>query len=235
MATTTATRGRSVSSTNARSSVAERAARGRQVRNTVSRSRHGDWTAIATRTDPRKILTAQERTRVPDLLPIRHGRMAASPFAFYRGAAAVMAADLADEPATGLDVQLCGDAHLANFGAFADPGRELVFDLNDFDETHPGPFEWDVKRLVASLEVAARERGFDRKLRREIVTRASRSYRTAMQEFASMRLLDVWHSRLGIADFERRWGAEASARHCGTSGRPPRKQGRRTTSKRSAS
>ena len=141
-----------------RLTASERGAKGRQVRITVPRSSHGEWVAPAHRKDPLAILVDQERTRVTELVPIRHGRMAASPFAFYRGAAAVMAPDLAGQPSTGLVVQLCGDAHLMNFGGFADPDRDLVFDVNDFDETHPGPFEWDVKRLSASLEVATRAR-----------------------------------------------------------------------------
>lgn len=155
------------------------------------------------------ILVAQEQTRVPELVPIRHGRMAQSPFAFYRGAAAVMAADLATAPSTGLAVQLCGDAHLLNFGGFADPGRQVVFDLNDFDETAPGPFEWDVKRLVASIEVAAREREFDRAARRAMVTECAAEYRQAMREFATSRLLDVWYARLDLPAIQARWGAAA--------------------------
>ena len=142
------------------STLAERAEVGRAARADLPRSRHGEWAPPPGRTDPLAILVAQETTRVPELLPIRHGRMAASAFAFYRGAAAVMASDLAFEPRTGLDVQLCGDAHLVNFGGFAAPDRDLLFDVNDFDETNPGPFEWDLKRLVASLEIAGRDRNF---------------------------------------------------------------------------
>ncbi len=133
----------------------ERAAFGRQARSRVPRSHHGDWVAPSGRTDPLEILALQAVTRVPDLVPIRYGRMAASAFAFFRGAAAVMAADLAQEEQTGLEVQLCGDAHLSNFGGIASPERDLIFDVNDFDETIPGPFEWDLKRLAASLEIAA--------------------------------------------------------------------------------
>src|SRR5262245_11858594 len=129
-------------------SVAERAATGKQARTISPRSSHGTWEPAADRQDPIALLEAQAATRVPELVPIRYGRMAASPFAFFRGAAAVMAADLADTPASGIRVQLCGDAHLSNFGGFASPERELVFDLNDFDETLPGPWEWDVKRLA---------------------------------------------------------------------------------------
>ena len=146
-------------------SVADRVASGKAARAEVPRTSHGDWAPASDRPDPLELLAAQERTRVPELVPIRHGRMAASPFAFYRGAANVLASDLANQPRTSLQVQLCGDAHLVNFGGFASPERSLVFDVNDFDETLPGPFEWDVKRLAASMEVAARGRGFNRKQR----------------------------------------------------------------------
>ncbi len=194
-----------------RLTASERAAKGRQVRITVPRSRHGEWAAPADRRDPLAILAEQERTRVPELVPIRHGRMAASPFAFYRGAAAVMAPDLAAQPSTGLEVQLCGDAHLVNFGGFADPDRDLVFDVNDFDETHPGPFEWDLKRLSASLEVAGRARGFDDRQRRRIVTAGASAYRLGIREFAAMRWVDIWYARLDMAGIQRRWGATAGA------------------------
>jgi uncharacterized protein (DUF2252 family) len=194
------------------STASERAAAGRAVRTAVPRSRHGEWAPAPGRRDPLEILEEQEAVRVPELIPIRHGRMAASAFAFYRGAAAVMAADLAGEPRTGLRVQLCGDAHLVNFGGFASPDRDLVFDVNDFDETHPGPFEWDVKRLVASFEVAGRDRGFDDDLRRDAVQWASRAYREAIREFAGMQMLDVWYSRLDMAGIQRLWGEEAGGK-----------------------
>ena len=194
-----------------RLTASERGAKGRQVRITVPRSSHGEWVAPAHRKDPLAILVDQERTRVTELVPIRHGRMAASPFAFYRGAAAVMAPDLAGQPSTGLVVQLCGDAHLMNFGGFADPDRDLVFDVNDFDETHPGPFEWDVKRLSASLEVATRARGFDDRLRRRIVAAGASAYRLAIREFAAMRWIDIWYARLDMAGIQQRWGATAGA------------------------
>jgi len=184
---------------------------GRAVRTTVPRTRHGEWAPAADRRDPLAILEEQEAVRVPELIPIRHGRMAASAFAFYRGAAAVMASDLAGEPRTELRVQLCGDAHLVNFGGFAAPDRDLVFDTNDFDETHPGPFEWDVKRLAASFEVAGRDRGFNKAIRTNAVQWAARAYREAIREFAGMGLLDVWYSRLDLAGMEQRWGAEAGA------------------------
>ena len=189
-------------------SVADRAAIGKAARAKVSRASHGDWAPAADRPDPLAMLEAQETTRVPELVPIRHGRMAASPFAFYRGAANVLAADLAASPSSGVRVQLCGDAHLANFGGFASPERSLVFDLNDFDETLPGPFEWDVKRLAASLEVAARARGFDRKVRTRIVAGSVRSYREAMRTFAKMQNLDVWYSKLGVDEMMARWGGD---------------------------
>ena len=151
---------------------------------------------LAAERDPLAVLEAQNASRVPELVPIRHGRMAASAFAFFRGAAAVMARDLAELPNTGLGVQLCGDAHLLNFGGFASPERNLVFDLNDFDETLPGPFEWDVKRLSASLEVAARSRGFDDSARSAAVLAGVGAYRKAIQQFATMGDLDVWYARL---------------------------------------
>jgi uncharacterized protein (DUF2252 family) len=148
--------------------------------------------------DPVGLLLAQAESRVPELVPVRHGRMLVSPFTFYRGAALPMAADLAGTPAAGLRVQLCGDAHLANFGAFASPERNLVFDVNDFDETVPGPFEWDVKRLAASLAVAGRDNGFPAKDRRKPILAAAESYRTAMREFAQQSLMDVWYAHLDI-------------------------------------
>ena len=135
---------------------------------------------------------------MPELVPVRHGRMLVSAFTFYRGAALPMAADLASTPASGLRVQLCGDAHLSNFGAFASPERRLVFDVNDFDETLPGPFEWDVKRLAASLAVAGRDNGFPAKARRKIALAAAEGYRTAMRGFADQPLLDVWYAHLDI-------------------------------------
>ena len=179
-------------------SVAERAARGRAARSRASRSAQAAWQPPADRADPVEILRGQEATRVPELVPIRHGRMLVSPFTFYRGAAAVMAADLATTPTAGLRVQLCGDAHLSNFGGFASPERELVFDVNDFDETAPGPFEWDVKRLAASIEIAARERGFSARKRQAAVIGTVGEYRSAMQQLAGMRDLDVWYAKLEI-------------------------------------
>jgi len=178
---------------------------GRAARSETPRSSHASWDPPAHRVDPVVILRKQARRRVPELVPIRHGRMLASPFAFFRGAAAVMAADLASTPVTGIRVQLCGDAHLANFGGYAAPDRKLVFDLNDFDETLPGPWEWDVKRLAASVAVAARDRGFSVADRREAVTRAALSYRETMRQFADMRTLDVWYARLEVEELFARW------------------------------
>src|SRR3954453_1646359 len=165
----------------------ESAAEGKAARSAVRRSSHAGFEAPADREDPVAILERQAEARVPDLVPIRYGRMAASPFAFFRGAAAVMSADLARTPVSGLRVQACGDAHLSNFGAFAAPDRRLVFDLNDFDESLPGPWEWDVKRLAASFAVAGRERGFDERDRRTVVTRTIRRYRETMRMLADMR------------------------------------------------
>jgi uncharacterized protein (DUF2252 family) len=153
------------------------------------------------RSDPIEILVRQARTRTPELVPIRYGRMLRSPFAFFRGAAAIMAADLAGTPVSGTRAQLCGDAHLANFGMFAAPDRRLVFDLNDFDETLPGPWEWDVKRLAASVVVAGRERGFGGRARRDAARGTAREYRKAMGRFAAMRALDVWYARLDEESF----------------------------------
>jgi len=189
--------------------VAERATAGQKARAVAPRQGHGDWAVASDRLDPVAILEGQATTRVAELVPIRYGRMAASAFAFYRGAAAVMAADLAPMPRSGLNVQLCGDAHLANFGGFASPERSLVFDINDFDETHPGPFEWDVERLAASLEIAGRSRGFNSKARTAIVTRAVGSYRETMRTFAGMSNLDIWYARLDIEGMVSRWGREA--------------------------
>jgi uncharacterized protein (DUF2252 family) len=190
-------------------SPAERAAAGKAARSAVPRSSHGQWEAAADRADPVELLEHQAVSRVGQLIPLRYGRMLASPFAFYRGAAAVMAADLAATPRSGLQAQLCGDAHLSNFGAFASPERQLVFDLNDFDETLPGPWEWDVKRLAASLSVAGRERGFDERQRRRIVRGAAAEYRQTMRRLAEMGNLEVWYQRLDLAAISGRWAAAA--------------------------
>jgi uncharacterized protein (DUF2252 family) len=179
--------------------VAERRAAGKAARASAARSDHADWVGPIDRPDPVDLLEEQAATRVPDLVPIRYGRMAVSPFAFFRGAAYVMASDLAETPVSGLRVQLCGDGHLSNFGGFGAPDRTMVFDVNDFDETLPGPWEWDVKRLAASLAVASRQRGFSKKERDEIVRDGVGTYRSAMRRFAAMTPLDVWYSRLGAA------------------------------------
>jgi uncharacterized protein (DUF2252 family) len=192
------------------STVADRAARGKDTRRTVPRSSHGDWAPASDRADPVAILEQQAVTRVPDLVPIRYGRMAASAFAFYRGGAAIMAADLAVDRPTGLRVQLCGDAHLSNFGGFASPERSMLFDINDFDETHPGPFEWDLKRLAASIEIAARGREFDPRIGTDSVQRMARTYRVAMREFAGMTNLDVWYQRLDADRLMRLFSSEVA-------------------------
>jgi uncharacterized protein (DUF2252 family) len=150
----------------------------------------------------RALLGEQAADRVPELVPIRYGRMSASPFAFYRGAAYVMASDLAGSPQTDLRVQPCGDAHLANFGAFASPERQLLFDLNDFDETLPGPCEWDGKRLAASVAVAGRENGFEAQRRAEMVRELVGEYRQAIRRFAAMPTLDVWYARVSVSDLQ---------------------------------
>lgn len=191
---------------------AERAARGRAARRELPRSAHANWEPLGHRPDPVALLEEQAETRLPELVPIRHGRMLVSPFTFFRGAAYVMAADLADGPRTGLFVQLCGDAHLSNFGVFAAPDRRLVFSINDFDETLPGPFEWDVKRLAASFAVAGRDRGFDDATCRSVVQAAAREYREAMKGFAAMRHIDIWYTRLDVGGILDRFAAGASSK-----------------------
>jgi uncharacterized protein (DUF2252 family) len=180
--------------------LAERAAKGEAARKAVPLGAHAGFDAGPDRADPVAVLERQAHSRVAELVPIRHGRMLVSPFTFYRGAAAVMAADLARTPVSGLEVQLCGDAHLSNFGLFASPERRLMFDVNDFDETYPGPWEWDVKRLAASLEIAARENGFTSKERAKIQRTAVRGYQRAMAGFAGMRVLDIWYARADVED-----------------------------------
>jgi uncharacterized protein (DUF2252 family) len=186
---------------------ADRVARGKDARRQTPRESHADFQPGPR--DPVGLLEQQAASRVPDLVPIRYGRMLASPFAFYRGAALVMASDLSSTPVSGLRVQACGDAHLANFGGFAAPDRELIFDVNDFDETLPGPWEWDVKRLAASLNVAGRDLGFDDRQRRAAVVGGVRSYRDSMRNFAQMGNLAVWYSRVDLAAVQR-WQAEVS-------------------------
>ncbi|MEU7471102.1 DUF2252 domain-containing protein [Streptomyces sp. NPDC044984] len=176
-------------------SPAERAAYGREARGRVPRSSHGRFEAAQDRPDPVGVIERQSATRLPELVPVRHGRMLESSFRFYRGAAAIMAADLGAVPDTGLTVQLCGDAHLLNFRLLASPERHLVFDINDFDETHTGPFEWDVKRLAASFAVAGRANGFPVEAQDETVRACVKAYRRRMREFAGMRTLDIWYAQ----------------------------------------
>jgi uncharacterized protein (DUF2252 family) len=190
----------------------ERAAEGKAARASARRSSHARWDPPADRASPVEVLRQQDAARVPELVPIRYERMLSSPFSFYRGGAAVMAADLAAGPRSGLDAQLCGDAHLSNFGGFAAPDRTHVFDVNDFDETYPGPFEWDVKRLAASLAIAGRSRGFDDRRRGSTVLAAVREYREAMRSFATMRDVDVWYARLNFEQLWARWAPQARKR-----------------------
>jgi uncharacterized protein (DUF2252 family) len=179
-------------------SVSERVARGKAARAEVPRSSHAVFDPPATRPDPIDLLERQAKTRVPGLVPIRYGRMLVSPFTFYRGAALIMANDLATTPRSGLTVQCCGDAHLSNFGAFASPERRLVFDINDFDETLPGPWEWDLKRLAVSILIAARDNGLKPKYQEQAVLDTVKQYRTAMADFAGMGNLDVWYAHLEL-------------------------------------
>ena len=177
-------------------SMDERKAAGQQTRKQTPPSSHTGWRPAADRPDPVALLEAQNLTREPDLVPVRHGRMMVSPFTFYRGAAKIMAADLKDTPVAGLDAQLCGDAHLSNFGLFASPERRLVFDLNDFDETLPGPFEYDVERMAASFLIAARNNGFSKADARAATQASVTAYREAMAEFAQMPTMDIWYAHL---------------------------------------
>ena len=179
----------------------DRRAAGKAIRATVPRSTYATWQPAPDRPDPLALLAEQERDRVQELLPIRHERMAASPFAFFRGSAVVMAADLAPLPRTGITVQCCGDAHVGNFGFFASPERRLVFDINDFDETLPGPWEWDVARLAASLEVLGRDRGFSDKERDAVLASCLATYHSTMRSFSLAGNLDVWYSRIDVRDF----------------------------------
>ena len=181
-------------------SVAERVALGKAARASTPRSNHAEFEPASDRPDPITLLERQAESRVPELVPIRYGRMGVSPFTFYRGAALLQAADLAHTPSSGLQVQLCGDAHLSNFGVFASPERRLVFDINDFDETLPGPWEWDVKRLAASLSVAGRENGYPEAERKTIVRGAVGAYRETLRELAGKTNLDVWYSHLDVED-----------------------------------
>jgi uncharacterized protein (DUF2252 family) len=182
--------------------------RGKRARKTAPRSAQAAWEPGPDRVDPLTVLAEQDKTRVPELVPVRYGRMLASAFTFYRGAAGIMAADLAAGPNSGLWVQLCGDAHLSNFGVFQAPDRRLVFDINDFDETLPGPFEWDVKRLAASVAIAARDRGFSAEEGEAAVLAGVGAFHAAISGFAEMKELDVWYARLDVEEFQRRWGSQ---------------------------
>ena len=177
---------------------ADRAARGKDARKAAPLESHAEFHPAKGR-DPIGLLLGQAESRVPELVPVRHGRMMVSPFTYYRGAALPMAADLATTPASGLRAQVCGDAHLSNFGAFASPERNLIFDVNDFDETLPGPFEWDVKRLAASMVVAGRDNGFTAKANRKLALAAAEGYRSAMRGFAGQSFLDVWYATMDVA------------------------------------
>jgi uncharacterized protein (DUF2252 family) len=177
-------------------SIDEREAMGMAARDKAPPSSHATWRPATDRADPVALLEEQDTTREPDLVPVRHGRMMVSPFTFYRGAAKIMAADLKDTPVAGLEAQLCGDAHLSNFGAFASPERRLLFDLNDFDETLPGPFEYDVKRMAASFTIAARNNAFSKADTRAATLASVRAYREAMASFAQMGTMDIWYARL---------------------------------------
>jgi uncharacterized protein (DUF2252 family) len=189
-------------------SIPERIARGKAARKEVPRAGHALYEPLATRHDPVELLERQAKTRVPELVPIRYGRMLGSPFTFYRGAAAIMANDLGPTPRSGLTVQCCGDAHLSNFGVFASPERRLVFDVNDFDETLPGPWEWDVKRLAVSMLIAARDNGFGANDQERIVLDTVGRYRTAMADFAGMKNLEVWYAHLDIESVLKDYGSQ---------------------------
>src|SRR5712675_623319 len=189
-----------------------RVALGKAARTAAPRADQGAWEALHDRPDPVALLESQAASRVPELVPIRYGRMMVSPFTFFRGAALIMASDLATTPRSGLTVQACGDAHLSNFGVFGSAERSLVFDVNDFDETLPGPWEWDVKRLAASLEIAARGNGFSGKQRRDVVMAAVGRYRQAMRAFAGMTNLDVWYAHADMDELRAQFDSQLQAR-----------------------
>src|SRR5438094_9637290 len=190
--------GKSVSSAMQRASRAERYAAGKALRDRVPREQHGKWKAPKNRHDPVDLVIASSNGRVPGLIPIRYGRMTVSPFTFYRGTALNMAADLAGTPYTGIPTQVCGDCHLMNFGGFATPERRVIFDINDFDETLPGPWEWDVKRLAASVVHAARSNGFPAAAQRDAALACVRSYRERIAKFSNKAALDVWYEHIDI-------------------------------------
>ncbi len=184
----------------------ERRATGKARRSQASRTSHATWSPAPNRPDPISLLEESNRTRIAALVPIRYGRMITSPFAFLRGSAVVMANDLAATPTSGISVQICGDAHLSNFGTYATPERNQVFDVNDFDETLPGPWEWDVKRLAASIVVAGRQNGFSAASNRQAVLNCLRTYRERMWEFGNMHHLDVWYSSVDAQSVLKRVG-----------------------------
>jgi hypothetical protein len=200
-------------------SVADRRAKRADARIQTPPELHAGWQPAADRPDPVTLLEQQNATREPDLVPVRHGRMMASPFTFYRGAAKIMASDLAGTPTAGLTSQLCGDAHLSNFGVFASPERRLLFDLNDFDETLPGPFEYDVKRMAASFTIAARNNGLSNAQSNQVTTAAVRAYREAMAGFARMGVLELWYARMSEHDLQ---AAVARLAAAGKTPRSPR-------------
>jgi uncharacterized protein (DUF2252 family) len=208
-------------------SVEDRTRRGQKAATRTPPSSHSGWKPAADRPDPVALLEEQNVTREQDLVPVRHGRMMVSPFTFYRGAAKIMAADLSGSPTAGLTTQLCGDAHLSNFGAFASPERRLLFDLNDFDETLPGPFEYDVKRLAASFVIAARNNGFSKAEARDATTTSVRAYREGMAEFAQMRTMDTWYAHLTEDDIM----AAASALARGKAGAKELKRAKKNMAK----
>ncbi|MBM3687012.1 MAG: DUF2252 domain-containing protein [Actinobacteria bacterium] len=208
------------------STPAERKARGKAARETLPRTAMGDYSPSAHRPDPIAMLEDQEQTRVPNLLPLRHERMGVSAFTFYRGTAIIMANDLGAQTSSGLQVQLCGDAHLSNFGLFAAPDRVPVFDVNDFDETNPGPFEWDVKRLATSFVLAARDNGFPEDVIADAALASARQYRLSMAEYAAMKEIDIWYDRVDASVMES-WAQR-------TSGKVGEKAVRRTVAKAQA-
>lgn len=191
-------RQRAMSGRKTRGAVSERVDRGQKALDACSLCAQGEWEVHAGREDAIDLLEEQSAARVPDLVPLRYKRMGASPFAFYRGSALIMAHDLSHTPCTGIEVQCIGDAHVANFGIFSSPTRSLVFDVNDFDETSPGPWEWDVKRLATSLEICGRDRSFDEKTRRDAVKACARQYRKSMMRFSKMKTMDVWHFHFDV-------------------------------------
>jgi uncharacterized protein (DUF2252 family) len=214
-------------------SVDERQALGKEARNRTPPSSHAGWTPVTDRPDPVALLEEQDATREPDLVPVRHGRMLVSPFTFYRGAAKIMAADLNSTPTAGLQVQLCGDAHLSNFGAYASPERRLLFDLNDFDETLPGPFEYDVKRMAASFTIAARNNRFTKADTKAATLASVAAYREAMAGFATMSTLEVWYAHLDEDELLKgiRAAAKARGKNQAKAGKRAEKVGERTLAK----